>query len=112
MLHPAKRLAHEGVAVHWLREESKAPVHRDWSTAEVNTPESLERTYRDGYNLGIRLGRPSKVDTGLFLYVLDMDVKGDEADADEAYAALRKILPKFEKHPFVQSGRGGESQHR
>lgn len=111
MLHPAKRLAREGVAVHWLRHESKAPVESRWSSAPVNKPFDLEETYRAGYNVGIRLGRPSEVDKGLFLYVLDVDVKGDEADADEAHAALDKILPNWEKHPYVQSGRGGHSQH-
>lgn len=111
MLHPAKRLAREGVAVHWLRPESKAPVHDGWSSAPVNTEEDLQRTYRDGYNVGIRLGRPSEVDTGRYLYVLDVDVKGDEADADEAFAALTKILPTWQDHPFVRSGRGGHSQH-
>lgn len=113
MLHPAKRLAREGVAVHWLRRESKAPVEDAWSSAEVNSEADLARTYREGYNVGIRLGKPSLVDERepFYLYVLDMDVKGDEDDADEAFAALAKILPSWEKHPFVQSGRGGHSQH-
>lgn len=113
MLNPAKRLLREGAAVHWLRPESKAPVSDGWSSAPRHTLESLERSYRDGYNLGVRLGRPSKVDPDrdTFLYVLDLDVKGDDADADEAFAALTKILPTWKKFPFVESGRGGYSQH-
>lgn len=111
MLNDAKRLAKRGVAIHWLRSESKAPVDSKWSTAEVNSPRELEDTYREGYNVGARPGEPSEVDKGLFLYWIDVDVKGGKKDAEEAFDWLDKNIPDWEKYPFVQSGRGGDSQH-
>lgn len=111
MFKSAKSLSREGVAVHWLREKSKAPVESRWSSAPVMTAAQIADTYREGYNLGFRPGEPSHIGDGLYLYVIDIDVKGDEADGDEAYALLDKILPAWEDFPFVRSGRGGDSGH-
>lgn len=112
MLSDAKRLAREGVAVHWLRPKSKAPIENDWSNAPVYTAADLADDYRDGNNVGIRLGEPSELRRGLYLYVLDIDVKGEKYEHyDQAYAALKELLPDYERFPHVLSGGGGDGRH-
>ena len=111
MLQSAKALAREGGAVIWLKKGEKRPVDNGWTRAPRASEADLEATYRPGYNVGVRLGEPSEIDDGLFLHVLDIDVKGGAADEDEAYDALADILPEWEKFPYVESGRGGGSAH-
>lgn len=74
MLKAALDLAEKGVSVHFLKKRSKAPIEDSWSTAPTNDAERLERTYRPGYNIGIRLGKFSE-SNGKFLHVIDMDVR-------------------------------------
>lgn len=112
MLDVAKKLALAGVAVHWLHAGEKRPIGEDWSTKPVNSVRELERTFKKGNNIGIRLGRYSALDEGNHLYAFDVDVKGDtEADVEEAYRALRKILPDWQDFPYVESGRRNGSMH-
>jgi len=112
VLQSAKALAREGCAVIWLKKKQKRPIDNGWTSAPVNSVAELESTYRPGYNVGVRLGEPSEIDTDLFLHALDVDVKGtDPRDEAEAYAALAEILPTWEKFPWVESGRGGGSAH-
>ena len=84
-LDSACALAAQGVAVHWLKPKSKAPQADNWSTLPVNTPAMLRETWRDGLNVGIRLGEWSKVG-GLFLHVIDMDVR-------DASQGRRSLVP-------------------
>lgn len=109
MLDEAIRLAAIGFAVHWLREKKKSPVDEGWSSAPVHTPETLRQAYKPGYNVGIRLGEPSKIG-GLYVHAVDFDVK-DEASRDEARAALVELLPEVDSLPTVLSGSGGASRH-
>ncbi len=111
MLPEALQLATHRVATHWLKAKSKAPVDNGWSKAKVNTAADMEASYRDGLNLGLRTGKPSEVVHGLYLYVIDVDVKGSRADGDEAYAKLAELIPDWEERAYVQSGRGGDSIH-
>jgi predicted P-loop ATPase len=104
-------LCNAGVAVHWLRPRSKAPVDAGWSEAPVATFDKLCATYAPGNNLGVRLGEPSMVGD-LYLHCLDIDVRLEDL-ADEASDALEELFPHvdFSNFPVVQSGSGGASRH-
>lgn len=111
MLEQIEDLVEAGWAVHLLKPESKAPVGNDWSKAPVLNYDQLVMRYRDGMNVGVRLGEVSKVD-GLYLHAFDVDIK-DEEYKDEAWKALKRLFPgvKLSSFPTVQSGSGGESRH-
>lgn len=100
-----------GFALHWLHAASKRPIGECWSTAPVATLRQLQDTYRQGNNVGVRLGEPSRV-AGGFLHCLDIDVRV-HGTADVAWRALRDLLPDVhvETLPSVVSGSGGESRH-
>ena len=100
-----------GFAVHILRKKSKAPLEDDWSNAPVYTFKELEKRYRPGHNLGVRLGKPSRID-GQYLHAIDLDIRDPDAE-DEAVHALRQM---FQKHRLsrmwtVRSGSGKLSRH-
>ncbi len=100
-----------GFALHWLKPRSKAPIGDAWSVAPVASLDQLRRTYAAGNNLGVRLGEPSLTADG-YLHVLDLDIRVADI-ADEAWAALARLLPgvRREDLPEVVSGSGGESRH-
>lgn len=98
-----------GVAVHWLHRREKMPVGEDWQTAPVHTYDSLRSAYRNGYNIGIRPGEPSKTPAG-FLHLIDLDIR-DANQAEAAWARLVELWPAARQAPFVVSGSGGESKH-
>ncbi len=103
-LRTACMLRERGFAVHWLRGKSKAPVDTGWATAPIQTTAQLERTYRDGYNVGFRPGKWSVVD-GHEIVVIDVDIRGGEAYAEEAYSVANSTLGgAFD--PQVQTGSG------
>ncbi len=109
MLQSVKNLVDAGFAIHRLRAKSKAPFADNWSEAPVATWADLQSTYRKGENLGVRLGKWSKV-SGLFLHVLDLDVR-DPYESEKALAKLIELFPMWEKLPVVISGSGGDSRH-
>lgn len=111
MLSAARPLVEAGFAVHLLRPRSKAPAARDWSTAPVASFADLRSAYRQGANLGVRLGEPSSTGAG-FLHVFDIDIRVADL-ADEAWAAFRALFPDIDPDalPSVASGSGGESRH-
>ena len=79
-----------GCAVHWLRPRDKMPVAREWSTAPVHTSETLTAEYRDGANLGIRLGEPSKTPGG-YLHIIDLDIRKPELAARSVEGPARHV---------------------
>ncbi len=109
MLRHVKHLVEAGFAIHRLRPKSKAPLADNWPEAPVATWEDLRRTYREGENLGVRLGKWSRVD-GYYLYVADLDIR-DADKAEEALAKLIELFPTWEDMPVVLSGSGGDSRH-
>lgn len=110
MLEQVREYIDRGFAVHLLGEKSKAPIAgRGWSELPVATYAELSRKYRPGNNLGVRLGKPSKVD-GQYLHVIDMDIRRDEYKA-EAIESLHNLFPNVDIMPVVKSGSGGESRH-
>lgn len=109
MLDAIKELSQAGFALHWLHNRAKRPIGDDWSSKPVTTFEQLKKSYRDGNNVGVRLGLPSKVGN-LYLHVIDLDIRKPEA-RDEAYGQLEQLFPDVDSWPCVQSGSGGESRH-
>jgi len=98
-----------GFSVHWLRANSKAPAESEWSTLPTKTLAQLEAEYRDGLNVGVRLGEWSRVGGG-YLHAIDLDIRDDE-QVDAAHGALAALFPSYTTLPFVISGSGGESRH-
>lgn len=109
MLNEIGPLARAGVCLHWLKRKSKAPVSNSWSTAPKKTLAQLKESYREGYNVGIRLGKLSKVG-GYYLHALDVDIRDAEYE-QEAIRWLTDHVPGWRKLPFVRSGSGGKSRH-
>lgn len=109
MLKQAVRLAQAGFAIHWLHPKSKAPIGAGWSQEPVASAEALEASYRPGNNVGVRLGKWSKV-ADQYLHAFDLDIRNDDV-ADEARGKLSELLPEWKSLPTVQSGSGGESRH-
>jgi hypothetical protein len=112
MLDEVTRLTHEGFALLWLHPRSKKPIGNDWTTRKLQSVEQLTKTYKPGNNLGVRLGYPSDLGFGLYLHVIDMDIR-DVNLADEARERLNVLLPELDIDtcPTVISGSGGESRH-
>jgi hypothetical protein len=103
-LKEALALREAGFAVHWLRPGSKAPIKANWTEMPFPTEEELIQDYRPGCNLGFRPGKVSVVG-GYEICVLDIDIRGGEQFADEAYAAANSVM-EGEFEPNVISGSG------
>lgn len=109
MLKDIEHLARAGFAIHWLKPKSKSPIGKEWASKPVKTLEQLKATYKDGNNVGVRLGKWSKIGSD-FLHTIDMDIRKPEL-VDVARAALKDLFPDYRKFPSVISGSGGESRH-
>jgi hypothetical protein len=111
-LKEAKRLFDLGFAILWIKPKSKAPVKSKWTTGPRDNWETLKRTYKPGYNMGVRLGTPSKIGNN-FLAVIDVDVKStNPIHQREAEQAVRELFPALnDKSIQVMSGRGNGSSH-
>ena len=111
MLQEVTHLSALGFALHWLHPKSKRPIGDDWSEKPVASAAALRATYRDGNNLGVRLGQWSKV-AGGYLHIIDMDIRKPEL-VDVARAKLAELFPEFDADSAVTviSGSGGESRH-
>lgn len=106
------RLWPVGLDLIWLRERGKAPVQHQWTTQDRKTLSELKQSWRQGYNLGIRLGVRSVLREGVCCVGVDMDVRSDEArHFQEAYAAVEELLEDPGRYPTVLSGRGNGSRH-
>lgn len=111
MLKEALDLAGHGLAIHWLHPKSKRPIGNDWQSKKVQGAEELKASYRDGNNVGIRLGKWSMIG-GYYLHVIDADIRVSEAK-NEAFRRLAELLPELDldASPKVKSGSGGDSLH-
>lgn len=111
VLKEAGRLYALGFAIHWLRPKSKIPVEAGWTTGPRKPWKKLSDTFCDNYNVGVRLGAPSKLHDH-YLAVVDIDVKSNEPrHLTEALKAAEEILGNCAFYPMVLSGRGGGSRH-
>lgn len=107
ILKEAKRLHKLGIGIHWLRPGSKAPIDKGWTDSKTKTWSQLSTEYRDGFGLGIKLGRASKLGDH-YLAVIDVDVKsGKREHLKQATEVIRKQFPSVLKSaPRVRTGRG------
>lgn len=102
-----------GMALVLLHPKSKRPVESGWTKGPRKTWEELTAAYRDGMNVGVRLGTASQVGGG-YLAVIDIDVKSEDPRHErEAYEKLRTIIHEstFKRTPKVKTGRGNGSAH-
>lgn len=111
MLEQAISLRSLGFAIHWLHPKSKRPIGNEWSEKPVLDANGLRASYKQGNNVGVRLGMWSKVG-GLYLHIIDMDIRKPEL-LGEARGRLAEVLPEFDADTAVTviSGSGGESRH-
>lgn len=109
MLREIEPFARAGFAIHWLHPKSKRPIGNDWASKPVKTVEQLRQSYSEGKNVGVRLGKWSKVGSD-FLLVIDVDIRKPEL-AKEAFAELKRLFPEYTSYPSVISGSGGASRH-
>lgn len=109
VLNTCRHLIDAGAALHWLKPRDKMPIEKDWTNAPVPSEADLVASHRKGFNIGIRLGEPSKTPWG-YLHIIDLDIR-DETKAGEAWAALKAMWPDVSEFPTVVSGSGGESRH-
>lgn len=106
-----KRLHKKGWAIHWLKPKSKAPLLPGWTSGPRSSLTELKKLYRPGLNVGVRLGKVSKVNQG-YLAVIDVDIKSNEnRHRLEAEKKLFELYPEIKKAPLVFSGRGNGSAH-
>lgn len=104
-----KSLYEMGFAIHWIKPKSKKPVNDKWTTGERDPWSLLQKTFRRGMNVGVRLGKVSRVGDG-YLAVIDCDVKDESPSAQEEMdSKLGEILAR--KGVVALSGRGNGSQH-
>lgn len=108
-LKEAVRLRELGFAIHWLVPGQKRPIQPGWTDSPVMSVDELMDTYRTGMNVGFRAGKWSVV-AGKEVAVIDVDIRGGERFADEAYAATRSLLGTAYR-PHVISG-SGVGQHQ
>lgn len=111
VLETALQFREAGFAVHWLHPREKRPVGKEWQERPFPTEDFLRQTYRQNYNIGVRLGEISRI-AGGYVHVLDLDIR-DASQSQDAWEALRELFPDvdFDALPTVQSGSGGESRH-
>lgn len=110
MLEEVKPLYGYGFAIHLLGEKSKIPLKKGWTIRDKEPWKSLEKGYKPGMNVGVRLGEVSKID-GKFLAVIDCDVKSkDKKHLAEMNERLKELLGD-KITPCVLSGRGNGSKH-
>ena len=116
MLDELKRGVREGFACVKLRKRSKAPVDPDWTSAPVPSYSQVRRWWESGFNIGVRLGEPSKLRDGHYLHTFDIDIRDPddpEGAFEEAAEKLRELFVgiNWKRFPTVQSGSGGKSLH-
>jgi hypothetical protein len=113
MLKEQKHLYELGYAIHLLRPRSKSPIKSGWTKGPRAERAEIAASYREGMNIGVRLGAASKINTH-YLAVVDCDVKSeDPKHRREMEDRLKLLLPELdlETNPHVHSGRGNGSAH-
>jgi len=112
----AKKLNDMGLAVIWLRPNSKAPIESGWQNkARKETPQLLKE-FSEGNNVGLKMGRHSKIKSGgktYYLAAVDVDVKSKNIeDTKKAVKWVQKNFKLNKENTVVtMSGRGGGSCH-
>lgn len=111
MLKENQRLIAAGAALLPLRPKTKRPIDRDWTTLPRQGYETLKKRFANGaaYNIGIRLGEPSKMARG---YGMMFDCDIHDESLDDVWAELEERFGKVvHKMPMQKSGSAGASFH-
>jgi predicted P-loop ATPase len=112
MLNEIKALVDCGFSVLWLKPKSKAPIGNGWTKESKKTYTELEKEYKKNYNVGVRLGEPSRLHDGSYLAVIDCDIKSENyAHKNEFMQAIEGLPFDWTLAPRVMSGRGNGSFH-
>ena len=115
LLTDLKRFHDLGFALHWLKPRTKRPTNSAWTQGGRLSWQELEGTYCAGSNIGVRLGKASKIEGRGFLHVLDIDMKSEDAKHGAVVkAALARLFPAagdFDGVAKVWTGRGHGSAH-
>lgn len=107
-----KGLHEKGLALIYLEPKTKKPFESGWTTAKPKSWDELENSFEKSYNVGVRLGEPSKLKSGNYLGAIDCDVKSTSRKAfKEMNAKLRELGIDLGSAPIVKSGRGNGSKH-
>lgn len=104
----AGRLHSLGFAVIPLLPKSKRPKENKWTSGPRKTWEEFLVSYKEGDNIGVRLGEPSKIGD-FYLACIDVDVK-NPAYQNRAKTLLEELIGQV-KCPQVISGSGNGSSH-
>lgn len=104
-----KALHKQGLALHYLRPKSKRPWEDKWTTGPRHSWDVLENSFEKTNNVGVRLGKASKLPDGRYLACIDLDV----VDSAKKKAALRELEKITRGRVFaeVRSGSGNGSRH-
>lgn len=103
-----KKLHDSGLSLLYLRPKSKRPFEDAWTSTPNKKWDELENSFEKTYNVGVRLGKFSKLDGG-YLACIDVDVKRP-GGKKPALARLKEIT-QGKRFPTVLSGSGGGSRH-
>lgn len=107
-----KKLHDGGFSLLYLREKQKRPFETNWTSSPNKTWDEIENSFEKKYNVGVRLGKHSKLKTGLYLGAIDCDVKSVSRKAKaEMNEQLRLLGIALDTAPIVISGRGNGSKH-
>lgn len=110
MLDSISPLVEAGFSVIWLKPRQKMPIEASWTSNPTYTLRELTKSYDDGNNAGVRLGKPSKV-RGKYLHAVDMDIRKPDL-VEKAKKQLKMLLElDLEEYPTVKSGSKGPSRH-
>lgn len=107
-----RRLHSKGFTLLWIKPRSKAPVNTGWTKQPRTDFDTFKKSYRKGFNVGVRLGEVSRLEDGGYLAVIDLDVKGTRPEhQSQAKEKLYELFPAAKTAPCVVSGRGNGSAH-
>ena len=95
-------------AVLLLHQRSKRPKESKWTSGKRASLPHLRNTYKEGDNIGVRLGEASLIGKN-YLACIDVDIK-NPAYKNVALAKLKELIGDT-KCPTVKSGSGNGSRH-
>lgn len=107
-LSDVRNLYEKGFALIYLHEKSKRPLEQGWTSGNKKLWEELRESFNKHYNLGVRLGEPSRMGSG-YLACIDVDIK-DVSKKKIALEKLKELVGDL-KFPEVRSGSGNGSRH-
>jgi predicted P-loop ATPase len=104
----AKRYFDLGLNVHWLRKHSKAPLEEGWAGRAKRKWKELDSTYSKNLGVGAQTGNAAEISGGLYLAMLDVDLKSKQSHhIAEAFAEVNRLFQNaFDTAPCVKSPNG------